>query len=95
MLHARLYPTLYIYTLHESLNAVAGLSEPCPHFCQHLGAGVTLSNDPEQLNVVDDVIRPVSIPVIIVHGLYVEPGAINDCVALLRSGLALSLTSEL
>ena len=42
---------------------------PYPHFCQHLGDGVTLSNTPEQLNVVDEEIIPLSIPAIIVHGL--------------------------
>ena len=31
--------------------------------------GVTLSNTPEQLNVVDEEIIPLSIPAIIVHGL--------------------------
>lgn len=49
--------------------AVTGVSLPCPHFCQHLGDGVTLSNTPEQLNVVDEEIIPLSIPAIIVHGL--------------------------
>ena len=50
---------------------------------------------PEQLIIDDVVITPSDNPAIADSGLYVEPGAVFSCVALLYNGLELSFNSLL